>query len=65
MTHEYIQVERYVREYLKGVPNAYCLVYFACCRQIKELSEKDIFELYKKIEDKLVNEFEETKDQIL
>ena len=49
MTHEYIQVERYVREYLKGVQNAYCLVYFACCRQIKELSEKDIFELYKKI----------------
>ena len=33
-SYEFIPVETFVRHYLTYVPNAYCLVFFACCREI-------------------------------
>ena len=59
LTHEYIQVERIVRGYLKDLPNAYCLVHFACCREIKTISDLDKAKLCKEIEEKLAKELEE------
>ena len=61
MTYEYIPVEKIVREYLKDVPNAYCLVHFACCREIKTISELEKAQLTKEIEKKLAKELEEKK----
>ena len=58
-THEYIPVESIVRAYLKDVPNAYCLVHFACCREIKTISDLEKAKLCKEIEEKLAKELEE------
>jgi hypothetical protein len=33
--YEIIPVESHVRLFKHDVPNAYCLVFFACCREIK------------------------------
>ena len=61
LTHEYIPVDLIVRAYLKDVPNAYCLVHFACCREIKTISELEKAQLTTEIEKKLKKEFEEKK----
>jgi hypothetical protein len=37
-----IDVERLVREYFKGIKNAFCLVFYACCREVKNFSETKI-----------------------
>ena len=54
LTHEYIPVELIVRAYLKDLNNAYIVVQFACCREIKTLSEFEV--------NKLKEKFEESKD---
>ena len=62
-----------MREYLKDVPNAYCLTHFACCQQILKFSHREKASLFKEIEEKLAREFEEelaieleeTKEHIL
>jgi hypothetical protein len=59
MTQEYIQVEKIVRGYLKDVPNAYCLVHFACCREIKTISDLEKAKLSKEIAEKLAKDLEE------
>ena len=59
LTHEYIPVENIVRGYLIDVPNAYCLVHFACCREIKTISELEKAQITKEIEKKLAQELEE------
>jgi hypothetical protein len=45
MTHEFIPVEKIIRDYLKEVSNAYCLVLFACCRTIKNMSDLEVEKL--------------------
>jgi hypothetical protein len=30
-----------VRALFTGVPNAYCLVHFGCCREIKKISDEE------------------------
>jgi hypothetical protein len=42
-----IPVEKCVRNYVNGVSNAYCLVFFACCREVKKLSKFEIQKLVK------------------
>ena len=42
-----ISVEKLVRRAVTGVINAYCLVFFACCREIKKLSKVEISQLAK------------------
>jgi hypothetical protein len=42
-----ISVEKLVRRAVTGVINAYCLVFFACCREIKKLSKVEIVQLAK------------------
>ena len=59
MTHEFIDVENIVRGYLKDAANAYCLVHFACCRQILKVSHREKARLSKEIEEKLTKEIEE------
>jgi hypothetical protein len=34
-----------VREKLQNLPNAYCLVHFACCREIKKKSDLEVEKL--------------------
>ena len=59
-----------VRRYFTGVPNAYCLVHFACCREIKKMSDLEFEKIKKELEEKLtkqskemlVKELEETKE---
>jgi hypothetical protein len=53
LNQEFIQVEKIVRGYLKDVPNAYCLVHFACCREIKTISDLEKAKLSKEIAEKL------------
>ena len=43
-----IPVEDLVRKAVTGVSNAYCLVFFACCREVQELSKFEIEKLFKK-----------------
>ena len=71
LTHEYINVEKIVRQELKNVTNAYCLVHFSCCRDILEISPlklaqltKKIEQNKKKIEEKPNRQIEETKEHI-
>jgi hypothetical protein len=59
MNQEFIQVEKIVRGYLKDVPNAYCLVHFACCREIKTISDLEKAKLSKEIAEKLAKDIEE------
>ncbi len=33
-----IPVEFLIRNAVLDVPNAYCLIFFACCREVKEIS---------------------------
>ena len=40
-----IPVEMLVRTAVTGVSNAYCLVFFACCREVKKLSKFEIEKL--------------------
>ena len=42
-----ISVEKLVRSAVTGVMNAYCLVFFACFREIKKLSKVEIAQLAK------------------
>ena len=37
-----IPVEKLVRLYITGIVNAYCLVFFACCREIKQISQYEL-----------------------
>jgi hypothetical protein len=48
-----VPVEKIVRKYFTGVPNAYCLVHFACCREIKKMSDLELEQIKKEFEEKL------------
>ena len=37
-----IPVEMLTRDYVKGVPNVFCLILFACCREVKQISKFEI-----------------------
>ena len=37
-----IPVEMLTRKSVTGVPNVFCLILFACCREIKKLSDQDL-----------------------
>ena len=37
-----IPVEQLARIAVTGVPNAYCLILFACCREVKKLSQFEV-----------------------
>jgi hypothetical protein len=41
---------------MKDVPNAYCIIHFACCREIKTISEQEKAVLAKQVEEKLFKE---------
>ena len=70
LTHEFIPVEKIVRGYLKELKNAYIVAHFACCREIKSISDLEVDKLKQKLEerrakereDQLANELEESKD---
>ena len=55
------------------VPNAYCVIHFACCREIKKMSDLEVEKLKelldlkraKELEAQLAKEQEETKEQIV
>ena len=49
-------VEKIVRKYFTGVPNVYCLVHFACCREIKKMSDLELEQIKKEFEEKLVKQ---------
>jgi hypothetical protein len=59
-----------VRKYFTGVANAYCLVHFACCREIKKMSDLELEQIKKEFEEKIekqrqkviAKKHEETKD---
>ena len=59
MTHEFIPVELIVRAYLKELKNAYIVVHFACCREIKAISEAEIDRLKEKLDEKRAKERED------
>ncbi len=42
-----IKVEKFVRSLLNGVENAYCLIFFACCREVKKISKLDSEQIQK------------------
>ena len=48
-----------VRRHFTGVPNAYCLVHFACCREIKKISDIELEKLRKELEEKITKQLEE------
>jgi hypothetical protein len=48
-----VPVEKIVRKYFTGVLNAYCLVHFACCREIKKMSDLELEQIKKEFEEKL------------
>jgi hypothetical protein len=56
-----------VREKFKNLPNAYCLVHFACCREIKKKSKLEVEKLSGQRgeggENEPEEEVEETKEQ--
>ena len=70
LTHEFIPVEKIVRGYLKELKNAYIVAHFACCREIKSISDLEVDKLKQRLEerrakereDQLANELEESKD---
>ena len=37
-----IPVEKLVRNAVTGVSNVYCLVLFACCREVKKLTKYEV-----------------------
>jgi hypothetical protein len=39
---EFIPVENYVRGRLRDLPNAYCVIHFASCREIKKISDLEV-----------------------
>ena len=57
-TYEFIPVEKYVRDRLKDVPNAYCVVHFACCREIKKMSDLEVDRLKEQLDLKRARELE-------
>jgi hypothetical protein len=59
LTHEFIPVEKIIRGYLKELKNAYFVVHFACCREIKTNSEHEIDQLKKELEEKRAEERED------
>ena len=71
-TYEYIPVEKYVRDRFRNLPNAYCLVHYATCREIKKMSDREVDKLKEELDEKrakelaelLANELEETKDHV-
>ena len=48
-----------MREKFKNVLNAYCVVHFACCREIKAISEAEIDRLKEKLDEKRAKERED------
>ena len=56
---------------LMDVPNAYCVIHFACCREIKKMSDLEVEKLKelldlkraRELEAQLAKEQEETKEQ--
>ena len=52
LTHEFIPVEKIVRGYLKELKNAYIVAHFACCREIKTISELEVDKLKQKLDEK-------------
>ncbi len=34
-----IPVESFIRNAVLNVPNAYCLIFFACCREVYQISK--------------------------
>ena len=50
-----------VRRHFTGVPNAYCLVHFACCREIKKISDLELEKIKKEFEEKIAKQLEEEK----
>jgi hypothetical protein len=41
------------------VPNTYCVVHFACCREIKKMSDAEVDKLKEELDEKLAKESEE------
>ena len=41
-----------MREKFKNVLNAYCVVHFACCREIKKMSDSEVDKLKEKCDEK-------------
>ena len=48
-----------MRAYLKELKNAYIVVHFACCREIKAISEAEIDRLKEKLDEKRAKERED------
>ena len=56
---------------LMDVPNAYCVIHFACCREIKKMSDLEVEKLKelldlkraRELEAQLAKEQEETKER--
>lgn len=40
--YEMIPVDFFVRNAFLGVVNAYCLILFACCREMKSITQSDV-----------------------
>ena len=59
LTHEFIPVEKIVRGYLREVKNAYINVHFACCREIKTISEFEVDKLKRELDEKRAKERED------
>ena len=58
-TYEYIAVEKYIRDRLRNLPNAYCLCHFATCREIKKMSDAEIDKLKEELDEKRAKELAE------
>ena len=41
-----------MREKFKNVLNAYCVVHFACCREIKKMSDAEVDKLKEECDEK-------------
>ena len=66
LQYELIPVEKIVRQHFIGLPNAYCLVHFACGREIRKMSDDELEKIKKEFEVKLAlaKQPEEQKEQI-
>ncbi len=60
-TQEFINVEETVRTKFRDVPNTYCVVHFACCREIKKMSDAEVDKLKEELDEKRAQESEEQK----
>ena len=48
-----------MRDYLRKVKNAYINVHFACCREIKTISEFEVDKLKRELDEKRAKERED------